>query len=160
MTEIFHLLGTTIYVRSLTAMSYVLDTNIFNRLLDGRLNAEQLPRDGAYLATHVQIDEINRTKDAELRAALFLMFTEVRPELVPTESFVADVSRLGYGKLSDGVRFGKLKQDLDALNKSKANNANDVLIAEVAIANNFTLLTADRDLAAVVKNHGGKVVLY
>lgn len=77
--------------------------------------------------------------------------------MVPTESLVWDVSRWNQGKWSDGVLFEKLKQDLDALNKSKANNARDVLIAEVAIVSGFTLLTADRDLSAVVKNHGARL---
>ncbi|MCK9201350.1 MAG: hypothetical protein M0P59_07205 [Gallionella sp.] len=141
-------------------MSYVVDTNIFNKLVDGIFRIENLPSDGPYLATHVQIDELNNTKDAERRARLFLMFAEVRPQVVPTESFVWDVSRWDHGKWSDGVLYEKLKQDLDDLNKSKANNARDILIAEVAIANEYTLLTADRDLATVVKEHGGKVIYY
>ena len=139
-------------------MSYVVDTNIFNKLVDGTINVADLPSDDAFVATHVQIDEINNTNDSERRARLFLMFAEVRPEIVPTESFVLDVSRLDHGKLSDGVLFDKLKQELDALNKSKSNNAQDVLIAEVAIVNGFTLLTSDWHLAEVVEKQGGKVV--
>ncbi len=141
-------------------MSYVVDTNIFNKLVDGLLRIEDLPSNGSYLATHIQIDEINNTKDTERRARLFLMFAEMRPQVVPTESFVWDVSRWDQGKWSDGVLFEKLKQDLDALNKSKSNNARDILIAEVAIANGYTLLTADRDLAAVAEKHGGKVAYF
>ena len=141
-------------------MSYVVDTNIFNNLVDGVFRIEDLPSDSPFLATHVQIDELNNTKDAERRARLFLMFAEVRPQVVPTESFVWDVSRWDHGKWGDGILYEKLKQDLDALNKSKANNARDILIAEVAIVNEYTLLTADRDLATVVKKHGGKVVYY
>lgn len=141
-------------------MSYVFDTNIFNKLVDGTINVNDLPSDGPFIATHIQIDEINNTKDSERRARLFLMFAEVRPAIVPTESFVFDVSRWDHGKWSDGVLFEKLKQDLDALNKSKSNNIQDVLIAEVAIVNRFTLLTSDRDLAQVVETHGGKVVHY
>lgn len=139
-------------------MSYVVDTNIFNNLVDGTINVADLPSDSPFVATHIQIDEINNTKDSERRARLFLMFAEVRPEIVPTESFVLDVSRLDYGKLSDDVLFDKLKQELDALNKSKSNNVQDVLIAEVAIVNGFTLLTSDRHLAEVVEKQGGKVV--
>lgn len=139
-------------------MSYVVDTNIFNKLVDGTINVGDLPSDGPFIATHIQIDELNNTKDSERRARLFLMFAEVRPEIVPTESFVWDVSRWDHGKWSDGVLFERLKQDLDALNKSKSNNAQDVLIAEVAIVNSFTLLTSDQHLAQVVKDLGGKVV--
>ncbi|CAH1087064.1 hypothetical protein [Candidatus Nitrotoga sp. 1052] len=141
-------------------MSYVVDTNIFNKLVDGTINVNDLPSDGPFIATHIQIDELNNTNDRERRARLFLMFAEVRPEIVPTDSFVWDVSRWDQAKYSDGVIFNKLKQDLDALNKSKSNNIQDVLIAEVAILNSFTLLTSDRHLAQVVKNQGGKVVLY
>ena len=126
--------------------------------MDGTINVVDLPSDGPFVATHVQIDEINNITDRERRARLFLIFAEVRPEIVPTESFVWDVSRWDHGKWSDGVIFEKLKQDLDALNKSKPNNAEDVLIAEVAIVNGFTLLTSDRHLAEVVEKQGGKVV--
>ena len=142
----------------LFSMSYIVDTNIFNKLIDGTVNVSDLPSDGSYVATHIQIDEINNTKDNDRRARLFLVFAEMRPNIVPTESFVLDLSRLDYGKLSDGVLYEKLKQELDALNKSKSNNAQDVLIAEVAIVNDYTLLTSDRHLAAVVERLGGKVV--
>ena len=138
-------------------MLYVVDTNIFNKLVDGTVDINNLPSKGQFIATHIQIDEINNTKDAERRARLFLMFAEMRPEIVPTESFVWDVSRWDQGKLSDGVLFEKLKQALDALNMSNSNNAQDVLIAEVAIVNGFTLLTSDLHLAQVVVGQGGKV---
>lgn len=141
-------------------MSYVVDTNIFNKLVDGTINVTDLPADGSFVATHIQIDEINNTKDIERRARLFLMFAEMRPEIVPTESFVLDVSRWDHGKCSDGVLFEKLKQELDVMNKSKPNNVQDILIAEVAIVNGFTLLTSDRHLAEVVKRQGGKVVYF
>ena len=139
-------------------MPYVVDTNIFNKLVDGIINVNDLPADSPFVATHIQIDEINNTKDSERRVRLFLMFAEVRPEIVPTESFVWDVSRWDHGKWSDGVLFDKLKRDLDSLNKSKSNNTQDVLIAEVVIVNGFILLTSDRHLAQIVEKHGGKVV--
>jgi rRNA-processing protein FCF1 len=141
-------------------MLYIVDTNIFNKMVDGTINIADLPSDGSFVATHIQIDEINNTKDSKRRAQLFLMFAEVRPDIVPTESLVWDVSRWDLGKLSDGVLFNKLKQELDAMNKSKPNNLQDVLIAEVAIANGFTLLTSDRDLAKVVERQGGKVIYF
>ncbi|MEQ1534054.1 MAG: hypothetical protein HOO97_07225 [Sideroxydans sp.] len=45
-------------------MSYVVDTNIFNNLVDGVFRIEDLPSGGPFPATHVQIDELNNTKDA------------------------------------------------------------------------------------------------
>ncbi len=138
-------------------MAYVVDTNIFNKLVDGVIAMGDLPLDGQFMATHVQIDELNNTKDSERRAQLFLKFAEVGPTIAPTESFVWDVSRWDQGKWSDGVLFEKLKGDLDLLNKAKPSNSRDALIAEVAIVNDCTLLTADLDLAEVTKKHGGKV---
>jgi rRNA-processing protein FCF1 len=144
----------------LTYMSYVVDTNIINWLVDGSILLEDLPSNGQFLATHVQIDEVNKTRDEERRACLFLKFAEVSPQIVPTESFVFDVSRWDHGKWSDGVLFEKLKSSLDTLNNSKANNAKDALIGEVAVVNGYTLLTADTDLAQIVQAHGGKVQLF
>ena len=141
-------------------MSYVLDTNIFNKLVDGTINPADLPSDGAFVATHIQIDEINNTNDSGRRAQLYLMFAKVRPKIIPTESFAFGVSRWGNAKFSHGALFMKLKQELDAMNGSKSNNIQDVMIAEVALANSFTLLTSDRHLAEAVEKIGGKVVLF
>lgn len=141
-------------------MSYVLDTNIFNWLIDGRIQPVDLPADGDYVATHVQVDELNKTGNADRRAMLFLKFAEIRPKVVPTESMVWDVSRWDHAKWGDGETYDKLKTDLDALNKSRPNNILDALIAEVAIVNAHTLLTADSDLAKVAEKYGCKVRLY
>lgn len=135
-------------------MKYVVDTNIFNRLVDGLLSTGDLPGDGEFIATHVQVDELNKTSDPERRAQLFLKFATVVDAVVPTESTVLGVSRLDYSKLSDGTRYDNLKADLDSLNRGKANNPHDALIAEVAIVNGCTLLTADYHLTEVAKRHG------
>ena len=141
-------------------MAYVIDTNIFNQLVDGKITPKNLPVDAPYIATHIQIDEINNTKNSERRAQFFLMFAKIQAQIVPTESFIFDISRWDEGKWSDGQLFGKMKQELDFLNKSKSNNARDVLISEVAIINGFTLITADSDLATVTLNNGGKVIKF
>lgn len=141
-------------------MAYVLDTNIFNWLVDGRIQPGDLPGDADFVATHLQIDELNKTGDAERRALLLLKFAKVRPKMVPTESMVWDTSRWDHAKWGDGKTYEKLKTDLDLRNKSRRNNVLDALIAEVALVNGDTLLTADSDLAAVAAAHGCKVRLY
>jgi hypothetical protein len=50
-------------------MKYVLDTNIINWLIDGRVKRESLPSDGEFVATHIQIDEINRTSEEDAPAS-------------------------------------------------------------------------------------------
>ena len=114
-------------------MKYVVDTNIFNKLLDGDLLPINLPSDGEFIATHIQIDELNNTKNIERRAQLFLVFATIAPRLVPTESFALGISRLNQAKLSKKDNLAKvIKNDLDGLNGGKSNNIQDALIAEVA----------------------------
>jgi predicted nucleic acid-binding protein len=105
----------------------------------------------------VQLDELNNTKDKERRFRLLWRFTEISPALVPTESFLLDVSRLDLAKIGSGEIFTLLKTALDQLNGSKPNNVHDALIAEVAIVNGFTLLTSDYHLAEVAKENGAEV---
>lgn len=134
-------------------MKYVVDTNIINKLVDGIIRPEELPSDGEFVASHIQIDELRRTKNEERREILISKFEEIVDEVVPTESFVLGISRLGQGKLGSGVSYEAIKGDLDSRNGGKANNQSDALIAEVAAENGFTLLTADFDLYQVVQQH-------
>ena len=46
---------------------------------------------------------------------------------------------------------------LNQLNGGKKNNAQDILIAVTALKREFTLITDDEDLAAVLKEFGGSV---
>ena len=52
--------------------------------------------------------------------------------------------------------YSAIKAELDRLNKNKANNVQDSLIAETAIKNQFTLVTDDSDLCTVTKKFGGE----
>ena len=69
-------------------MKYVVDTNIINKLVDGIVTADELPHDGAFVATHVQKDEIERTKDPKRRSDLLKKFSETIDDMIPTSSFV------------------------------------------------------------------------
>ena len=139
-------------------MKYVLDTCIFNKLADGLIALSDLPNDGQLVATHIQIDELNNTGGQERRAKLLLHFVAARPEMAPTESFVVGTSRLGHAKLGDGVTLDQIKSELDALNNSKSNNLMDALCAEVAIKNDYTLVTADSDLVQAAQSCGCTVI--
>ena len=59
-----------------------------------------------------------------------------------------------------GNLFTSVKAELDTLNGSKKNNVRDALIAEAAIANGYTLLTADEDLKSATEKHFGKVMFF
>ena len=139
---------------------YIVDTCVFNWLADSLITRNALPSDGGFAITHIQVDEINSTKDDERRARLLLMQASLRCELLPTQTFVLDISRLDHAKLGDGRLFSSLKAQLDALNGTKKSNGRDALIAEAAIANEYTLLTADEDLRSTTEGHGGKVMFF
>jgi predicted nucleic acid-binding protein len=136
---------------------YVVDTNIINWLVDGRLRLEELPGDGEFVVTHVQRDELAKTRDEQRRAQLFAKFETTVDREVPTESMVVGISRIGLAKISDGKLYCSVRDALSTLNKGKSNNSHDALIAEVAIENGWVLITADGDLAQVATSHGCKV---
>lgn len=130
-------------------MKYVVDTSLINKLVDGSIHADELPKDGPLIASHIQIDELDRTKDAKHRSELLQRFSETIDEVLPTESFVLGTSRLDKGTLGDGVSYDAIKKKLDSLNGGKTNNSEDALIAEIAMKNGYVLLTADFHLYQV-----------
>ncbi len=125
-------------------MKFVVDTCIINKLIEGEISLNSLPQNCSFFASHIQIDEINKTPDAERRAQLFLKFAEISPKIIPTESAVWDISRWDQTKWNNGKLYSNLKQSLDGLNKSKPSNTNDALIAETAIVNDYALLRLNR----------------
>jgi predicted nucleic acid-binding protein len=141
-------------------MQFVVDTCIINKLIDGKMNLDGLPPNSSFFASHIQIDELNKTPDAERKDQLLSKFTEVIPRIIPTKSAVWDVSRYDQAEFSDGMLYNYLKQALDILNKSKPNNVNDALIAETAIVNGYILLTSDRHLAEAAQQYGGNVMFF
>lgn len=138
-------------------MKSVVDTCIFNKLLDGLLSTEDLPADSEFVATHVQIDELNQTRNHRRRERLLARFLTLVDVIVPTESTVLDISKWDQSKLSEGTLYNRLKTDLDSLNDGKDNNRKDALIAEVAIVNQYALLIADYHLAEIARKHGCQV---
>ena len=140
-------------------MKYVLDTCIFNKLADGVIEKCDLPTDGVFVATHIQLDELNNTRNVDRRAKLLLCFTTIRPEMEPTETYVVGTGRVGSFKIGDGT-LDKICSELDSLNNSKSNNVMDALCAEVALKNGHTLVTTDFDLKQAAEACGCVVLYY
>ena len=112
-------------------MRYVVDTNIFDHLVDTRLHISELPADAELVAMHVQLDEINRTKNEDRRYQLLQQFATVAPELDPAECGLYGAFRWGNSaRWSDGQRVQGVLAALDA-KKMKPSNREDALIAEV-----------------------------
>ncbi|WP_135201053.1 hypothetical protein [Duganella callida] len=163
-------------------MDYMLDTNVFNHVLDGKINIQSLKKLTVFV-THIQRDEIQKTKDEVRRGALMQVFQNVTSSTTPTSSCVAGVSvaggacptgnatlptetavwgvsKWGEAKWSkgDGL-FESMRCDLDGMNKAKKNNTQDILIAETALRNNLILVSSDAALCEMMSKYGGKCVL-
>jgi predicted nucleic acid-binding protein len=141
-------------------MKYVVDTSLINKLVDGSVHATELPSDGVFLASHIQYDEICKTKNNLRRNELLHKFAETIDVLVPTESFILDTSKLDEANLGLGNLYSKIKSELDLTNNRKANNIEDALISEIAMENEYVLLTADFHLYQVAYKLGIGVIYW
>lgn len=140
-------------------MGYMLDTNIFNRLVEGRLAISDLPADDEFFATSIQIQELNATRNIERRAILIDKFSEVSPKIDSIKTSLWGYATFGESAWgAEGEHFEQIKAELDLLNKNKVNNPADALIGEVSLSNQHTLMTTDKDLATVIEKMGGKVL--
>lgn len=140
------------------ALKCMFDTVVFNRIRDGKLILSSLNANIEVYATHIQRDELNNTPDPIRREALLQTFREaISPTgVVPTSSAVFDVSRYDECRYSGPESlYSALRAELDVLNRKKANNVQDALIADTAISEGYVLVTEDGDLAKVTRNHGG-----
>lgn len=135
-------------------MGYLLDTNIFNRVLDGRMDLRSLPVSQRLYATPVQYAELAQCPDLRRREELLEVFQRIAPEIEPV-SFSLDVEGAGLdqGVFRDEYVSPAILIGLNAL-RNRANNLQDALIAEVALLGDHTLVTADRNLVLVAKDHG------
>ncbi|MDH5764277.1 MAG: hypothetical protein OEZ51_15010 [Nitrospinota bacterium] len=127
----------------------MVDTNIFNRILDDSLNLNMFKSPNKiFFATHIQKDEIVNTPNINRRNDLLSIFNEIS-KLVSTESGLYGISRYGTGRYSSDGLVKKIRMELDKKDKRK-NNPKDALIADTAIKNNYILVTEDGPLYYVV----------
>lgn len=135
--------------------SFMFDTNIFNHVLDNRVDIAPFVGKARFFATHIQLDELSRTSDQGRKTSLLAVFEKVSQDNVSTKTFVLGTSKLDRTEISKGILYSKMKNQLDQLNKTKANNIEDALIAETVIKNDLTLVTDDQKLSQVTKQNGG-----
>ena len=123
---------------------YMLDTNIFNHILDQEIAIDWLPQLRYYI-TGLQRDEIDATTDTEHRIRLQKIFWSIEHEKVIAEGAIFDISRFDEAKFSDEIKDREWLRFLDCI-KKKRNNSIDVIIAMTAKENKFILVTDDDDL--------------
>lgn len=120
---------------------FMIDTNIFNHLLDGGINLDTLPNAPIYY-TFEQFEELQKTSDIDRRKKLLSVLQFCGPSESTITTFVLDNARLDKTQIGDGVLFRKILERLDS-KKKKTNNYIDALIAESSYINGLTLVTDD-----------------
>lgn len=141
---------------------FVLDTNIFNRLVEGILAITDLPSDGVFCASEVQINEIGKTKDPVKRTQLEDTFQKIGPQISERKTTPWDYGGWGTGQWSlEGKYFNKILSKLQSIHKKKKfeSDVSDALIGEISITENCILISTDKDLIAVVQELDGRTCL-
>ena len=126
---------------------YMLDTNIFNHLVEGGIKPEDLPSVPIFSA-HLQPDEIQNTTDLDKREKLLSFFKTCDPSETMVMTFVVGDARLEKTQLGEGELHAKILNNLNSREIRKSNNK-EAQIAESSYLNGLTLVTDDRDLEAV-----------
>jgi predicted nucleic acid-binding protein len=143
--------------------TYMLDTNVFNDLLDQKISAS-LFAGHHVIAVGIQADELRATKNDERRTALLDMFKEVAPVSALASSFAFGIEGAGFDQAdwNDGTgQVEKMLARLEMLDQKKdrrANQLRDILIAETAIKNGATLISGDFNLRQVMSEFSGRAI--
>jgi hypothetical protein len=146
-------------------IGFMLDTSALNKAG----HVAQSTFDGhRVFVTHVQRDELGRTKDLAVRARLMMTFADIGAASLATTTSVWDDTTWDEGCWSpeDGVYERLLKRlaELDAASRKRPrdpmNQSRDVRIAETAIQRHLTLVTDDRNLAKVMMEFGGRALTF
>jgi predicted nucleic acid-binding protein len=140
---------------------FLLDTNIFNRLVDDDVNLAALRGKGRIYVTHVQRDELAATRSKERAAALLATFDAIEQEKVSTSAAAWNVSKWDEAEWGDADgMFRPMMASLAKRNGGKRNNVQDVLLAVTAHAHHLTLVSEDADLRSVMIQHGGAAMSF
>lgn len=140
-------------------MSYIVDSGIIEKLVDGSIGIEELPSDRPFIAAYTHLQKIRGIEDKKRRTELLLRFSALEPKFEPTGPLALGGPQWEQFRLRDGALLQKLKHDVDAINDSEI-HVRELLLAEVAIEHRLTLLTADKGLADAVRIHGGEAVVF
>lgn len=140
---------------------YLLDTVVFNRLVDEGVSPDSLRGKGLMYVTHIQANELQATRNPARAAQLLAMFRAVEREQVPTAAAVWDVSEWNEAEFGDANGlYGLMLESLNRRNGGKANNVQDVRIAVTAHKRGLVLVTEDYHLAMTLREYGGQAMRF
>jgi rRNA-processing protein FCF1 len=147
---------------------FMLDTNVFNCVVNDKSIALTVFKGRDVFVTHVQSDELNATRNNCRRQILREAFKRIKAASIPTDTAVFDESKWDQAKWSanDGVYDQLLARikERDAAKHKKArdpmNPSRDARIAETAIKAGLTIVTNDCNLARAATEAGGRVISF
>ena len=86
---------------------FIFDTNVFDELLNSKIDLESLPINFKYYITHIQEDEVESMGDDKKgkKDQLLSILNKFSGKLIPTEANVLGVSQFGACKLGNGVKI-------------------------------------------------------
>jgi rRNA-processing protein FCF1 len=141
---------------------FMFDTNIFNRILDEKIDINNFSKkEYDYFVTHVQYDELNKTRDSERRKKLLKVFKSLHKKEIATESCLMNISKMNKSKMGNGNLHKKILSELQKLEgkkKSKHNQPIDALIVETSLSNSIVLVTNDIKLKKLMGSIGGTAI--
>lgn len=150
-------------------MCYMLDTNCFDRILDGKL-AFRTPPGTTLMCTGVQRDELSRCTPPSRREALLEVFHTLNLNVELASSFCFDIEGAGWGQAHWNDGTGRFDQMLDRLKeldrrdkkkpKDPRNQIRDIVNAETALKTGLILVTTDKNLEKVLIEFGGRAVKF
>lgn len=145
-------------VEAIDVKGYMLDTNVFNHMVEGKISVVVLERYRPLYLTHIQRDEIAKCKDELKKAAMLDLISELGIKVLPTSSFAAGISRCGQAQVGSGQISREILTALKLRSKRKSHaHLLDGLIGEAAIVRGLVLVTNDKDLRSIVAGLGGVV---
>ena len=135
---------------------FLLDTNIFNHLVEGKISINDLPIEFPIFVTPAQYEEIISCPDMQKRSELY-SWLKIIVDNVISENLLnnrpKDIMPPGLSQEYQNILTG-----LNLKNRKRVKaNSNDALIGALSLKNELILVTNDMALAQIVRARGGYV---
>lgn len=95
-------------------LPYLLDTNVFNDVLDGKLSPKAFT-EHRLLVIGVQATELRATGNSGRRSDLLAVFEEINPSTEPASSFAWGIEGAGWNEAYWNDRSGNFQRMLERL---------------------------------------------
>ena len=140
---------------------FMLDTSTINWILDQKVSAGDWTLRGPVFVTDVQLLELMQTPLPERRESLAGVLSILRPSVIRPDALASMAYDFGLGREEETYQRSLGRQAplmAAALGGRFERNFRDALIAEAALANALTLVTADEGLSSSAGPHIGDAI--